>query len=121
MAFERGIPDYMMWLLGNPKTQSLLDPTTWGFLYGTIAICLLLFLIAPFICFVIASLQYGPSEAFYYVARLLFSAVTEALPRFSTRRTFEVSRLAIPEAIRNRLLVGSGIFSVLLLVPGLIL
>src|SRR5436305_11338053 len=121
MAFERGIPDYMMWLLGNPKTQSLLDPTTWGFLYGTIAICLLLFLVAPFVCFVIASLQYGPSEAFYYVARSMFSAVTEDLPRFSSRRTFAIAKLAIQEAIRNRILVGFVVFIVLLLFAGLFL
>jgi hypothetical protein len=121
MAFERGIPDYMIWLLGNPKTQSLLDPTTWGFLYGTIAICLLLFIVAPFVCFVIASLQYGPSEAFYYVARSIFSAVTEDLPRFSTRRTFAVAKLSVQEAIRNKILVGFGIFLLLLLVAGMFL
>src|SRR5262245_36779605 len=121
MALERGIPDYWIWLLGNPKTASLLDPTTWGFLFGTIAICLLLFLIAPFISFIIASLQYGPSEAFYYVARSMFSAVTEDLPRFSPRRTLAVARLAIQEAIRNRVLVGFGIFILLLLVAGLFL
>src|SRR5437868_6689827 len=121
MAFERGIPDYMMWLLGNPKTQSLLDPTTWGFLYGTIAICLLLFIVAPFICFVIASLQYGPSEAFYYVARSIFSAVTEDLPRFSARRTFAVAKLSVQEAIRNKILVGFAIFLLLMLVAGMFL
>src|SRR5437016_14264683 len=121
MAVERGIPDYLVWLLGNPKTQSLLDPTSWGFLYGTVAICLLLFVVAPFICFVIASLQYGPSEAFYYVARAMFSAVTEDLPRFSPRRTWAVARLAIQEAIRNRVLVGFGVFIVLLLVAGMVL
>src|SRR6478672_6799283 len=121
MALERGIPNFSFWLLGNPKTASLLDPTTWGFLYGTIAICLLLFLVAPFICFVIASLQYGPSEAFYYVARSIFSAVTEDLPRFSPRRTLAVARLAVQEAIRNRILVGFGIFLVLLLVAGMFL
>src|SRR5256885_7850888 len=116
MAFERGIPDYLVWLLGNPKTQSLFDPTSWGFLYGTIAICLLLFIVAPFICFVIASLQYGPSEAFYYVARSIFSAVTEDLPRFSTRRTFAVAKLSVQEAIRNKILVGFAIFLLLMLV-----
>src|SRR5436190_6756990 len=121
MAFERGIPDYMMWLLGNPKTASLLDPTSWGFLYGTVAICLLLFLIVPFVCFVIASLQYGPSEAFYYVARSIFSAVTDDLPRFSARRTLAIARLAIQEAVRNKVLVGFLIFIVLLLVAGMFL
>lgn len=121
MSFERGIPDFWIWLLGNPETQSLLDPTTWGFLFGTLAICLLLFFIAPFICFLILSLQYGPSEAFYYVARSMYSAVTEDLPRFSPRRTFAVAKLAVQEAIRNKILVGFGIFILLLLVAGMFL
>src|SRR3954454_18814915 len=121
MALERGIPDYWFWLLGNPKTASLLDPTSWGFLFGTVAICLLLLLIVPFICFVIASLQYGPSEAFYYVARSIFSAVTEDLPRFSTRRTMAVAKLSVQEAIRNKILVGFAIFLLLMLVAGMFL
>jgi hypothetical protein len=121
MSFERGIPEYWSWLLGDPLKQSLFQPNTWGFLWGALAICALLLVIAPFICFVIASFQYGPSEAFYYVAKALFSAVTEDLPRFSLRRTLAVSRLAIQEAIRNRVLVGFGVFIVLLLFAGLFL
>src|SRR3954451_25431667 len=120
MAFERGIPNFLHWLLGSP-TSSLLVPASWGFLFGTVAICLLLFLIVPFVCFVILSLQYGPSEAFYYVARSIFTAVTEDLPRFSPRRTFAVARLAVQEAIRNKILVGFGIFLLLLLIAGMFL
>src|SRR6478672_9395207 len=120
MALERGIPNFLHWLLGDPAS-SLLVPTTWGFLFGTVAICLLLFLVVPFICFVILSLQYGPSEAFYYVARSIFTAVTEDLPRFSPRRTFAVARLAVQEAIRNKILVGFGIFLLLLLIAGMFL
>src|SRR4051794_3994655 len=120
MAFERGIPNFLHWLLGSPAS-SLLVPATWGFLFGTVAICLLLFLIVPFVCFVILSLQYGPSEAFYYVARSIFTAVTEDLPRFSPRRTFAVARLAVQEAIRNKILVGFGIFLLLLLIAGMFL
>jgi ABC-type transport system involved in multi-copper enzyme maturation permease subunit len=86
-----------------------------------LAICFLLLIIAPFLSFVIASFQYGPAEAFYYVARAMFSAVTEDLPRFSLRRTLAVSRLAIQEAIRNRVLIGFGVFIVLLLVAGMFL
>src|SRR5437773_2461695 len=121
MALERGIPDFLIWLFGDPKHTSLLLPTTWGFLFGTLAISLLLFFIVPFICFLVLSLQYGPSEAFYYVARSIFTAVTEDLPRFSPRRTFAVARLAVQEAIRNKILVGFGIFLFLLLVAGMFL
>jgi hypothetical protein len=121
MVLERGIPDFWIWLLGDPRKWSILEPTTWGFLLGTVAICLLLLLIVPFICFLIATLQYGPSEAFYYVARTIFTAVTEDLPRFSLRRTLAVARLAVQEAIRNRILVGFGVFIMLLLFAGLFL
>src|SRR6478736_10442794 len=121
MALERGIPDFLTWFFGDPRYVSLLAPTTWGFLFGTLAICLLLFFFVPFVCFLVLSLQYGPSEAFYYVARSIFSAVTEDLPRFSPRRTWAVARLAIQEAIRNRVLVGFGVFIVLLLVAGMFL
>jgi hypothetical protein len=121
MALEHGIPDFWIWLFGDPGKMSLFQPSTWGFLPGTIAIGLLLLLVAPFCSFVVASFQYGPSEAFYYVARAMFSAVTEDLPRFSLRRTFAIARLAVQEAIRNRVLVGFGVFVVLLMFAGLFL
>lgn len=121
MALERGIPDYLIWLLGDPVKWSLFDPSSWGFLLGTVSICLLLLLVAPFVCFLVLSLQYGPSEAFYYVARAMFTAVTEDLPKFSPRRTIAIARLAIQEAIRNRILVGFGVFILLLLFAGLFL
>jgi len=121
MALERGVPDFWIWLFGNAERFNIFNPTTWGFLLGSVAICFLLLLLAPFVCFLIASLQYGPSEAFYYVARAMFSAVTEDLPRFSLRRTWAVARLAIQEAIGNRVLVGVAVFILLLLVAGLFL
>jgi ABC-type transport system involved in multi-copper enzyme maturation permease subunit len=121
MSLERGIPDYWQWLLGHPTDSRLFQPETWGFLWGALAICFLLLLITPFLSFVIASFQYGPAEAFYYVARAMFTAVTDDLPRFSLRRTLAVSRLAIQEAIRNRVLIGFGVFIVLLLVAGMFL
>jgi ABC-type transport system involved in multi-copper enzyme maturation permease subunit len=121
MSLERGIPNYWEWLLGNPVTSRLFEPESWGFLWGALAICFLLLIIAPFLSFVIASFRYGPSEAFYYVSRAMFSAVTEDLPRFSLRRTLAVSRLAVQEAIRNRVLIGFGVFVILLLFAGMFL
>jgi hypothetical protein len=121
MSLERGIPEYWTWLLGDPVKSRLFQPDTWGYLWGALAICFLLLLIAPFLSFVIASFQYGPAEAFYYVARAMFSAVTEDLPRFSLRRTLAVARLAVQEAIRNRVLIGFGVFILLLLVAGMFL
>jgi hypothetical protein len=121
MALERGIPNFWIWLLGHPVEQQFFRPETWGFLWGTIAICFLMLLAVPFLCFVVTSFRYGPSEAFYYVYRALFSAVTDDLPQFSFRRTFAIARLAWQEAIRNRVLIGFGVFVLLLLFAGLFL
>src|SRR5687768_10365843 len=121
MSLERGIPNYWEWLLGDPVKSRLFQPESWGFLWGALAICFLILIVAPFLSFVIASFRYGPSEAFYYVSRAMFSAVTEYLPRFSLRRTLAVSRLAIQEAIRNRVLIGFGVFVILLLFAGMFL
>ncbi|MCI0358050.1 MAG: ABC-2 transporter permease, partial [Planctomycetaceae bacterium] len=121
MTLERGIPNFWTWLVGDTVKQTFFQPETWGFLWGTIAICFLILLVVPFLCFIIASFRYGPSEAFYYVYRALFSAVTDDLPRFSFLRTLAVARLAVQEAIRNRVLFGFGVFIVLLLFAGLFL
>jgi ABC-type transport system involved in multi-copper enzyme maturation permease subunit len=121
MSLERGIPNFWIWLVGDPIQQTFFRPETWGFLWGLIAICFLLLLVVTFLSFVIASFRYGPSEAFYYVFRALFSAVTDDLPRFSLRRTVAIARLAVQEAIRNRVLIGFGVFVVLLLFAGLFL
>ena len=108
-------------MLGHPVDQHFFLPETWGFLWGTIAICFLMLLAVPFLCFLVTSFRYGPSEAFYYVFRALFSAVTDDLPRFSFRRTFAIARLAVQEAIRNRVLIGFAVFVILLLFAGLFL
>jgi len=121
MSFERGIPNFWTWLVGDPVNQRFSQPDTWGFLWGLIAISFGMLLLVTFFSFVVASFRYGPSEAFYYVFRSLFSAVTDDLPRFSPRRTLAVARLAVQEAIRNRVLIGFGVFVVLLLFAGLFL
>ncbi len=121
MTLERGIPNFWIWLVGDPVNQRFSLPETWGFLWGLIAISFGMLVLVTFFSFVVASFRYGPSEAFYYVFRALFAAVTDDLPRFSLRRTLAVARLAVQEAIRNRVLIGFGVFIVLLLFAGLFL
>jgi ABC-type transport system involved in multi-copper enzyme maturation permease subunit len=121
MAFENDILTYWEWLLGDPTKLRPFDPSTWGFLFGSLAILLLLAILAPLVCFLVAAVRLGPSEGFYAVAKAVFSSVTEDLPRFSLRRTFAIARLAIQEARRNRVLVGFGVFVVVLLFAGLFL
>lgn len=122
MPFEHRIVDYWTWLAGDPAKWRLLQPETWGFLSGLVAILLLLAIVVPFIWFLFASMQMGPSEAFYLVARTVYGAFSDDLPRFSLRRTLAVARLSIQEAIRNRVLVVAfAVFVVLMLFAGLFL
>ena len=121
MAFEHDILTYWEWLLGDPAKLRPWQPDTWGYLFGALAILLFLSVVAPLVCFLIAAVRLGPSEGFYAVAKAIFSGVTEDLPRFSSRRTLAVARLAVQEAIRNRVLIAFGVFVVLLLFAGLFL
>lgn len=119
MGFEYQIVKYSDWLFGDPA--KITDPSQWGFLLGALAILLILAIVIPLIWFLVASIPLGPSEAFYLVARSIFSGFTDDLPRFSFRRTWAIARVAIQEAIRNRVLVGFGVFVILLLFAGLFL
>jgi ABC-type transport system involved in multi-copper enzyme maturation permease subunit len=121
MTLEDGIPNFWIWLLGDPVKQRLFLPETWGFLWGAMAIVLLAMFVIPLIAFILTAGKYGPSEAFYFVTRSVVTAVTVDLPGFSLRRTLAIARLAIQEAIRNRVLIGFVVFVVLLLFAGLFL
>ena len=124
MPFEHHVMTYWYWLFGDPLKIRFLDATTWkhiGFLLGGLIILFLISLGAPFVWFLMAAVKHGPSEAFYLVARAIYGGATDDLPRFSFRRTFAVARVAIQEAIRNKVLIGFAVFLVLLLFAGLFL
>lgn len=124
MPFEHHITLYWEWLLGDPSKVRLLDATTWqnvGFLAGATGILLLLAIAVPFLWFLIAAVKHGPSEGFYLVAKSIYGGLTEDLPAFSLRRTFAVAKVAVQEAIRNRVLVGFAVFVLLMLFAGLFL
>ena len=124
MPFEHQVTEYWGWLLGNPGAVRLLDSRSWsqiGFLLGAGGILLLLAVIVPFLWFLIAVIKHGPSEGFYLVAKSIYGAVTEDLPGFSFRRTLAVAKVAVQEAIRNRVLVGFAVFVLLMLFAGLFL
>ena len=124
MPFEHHVMTYWTWLFGEPTKIRFLDAETWshiGFLLGALIIVFLLCLGAPLIWFLMASVKHGPGEAFYLVARAIYGGVTDDLPRFSFRRTFAVARVAIQEAVRNKVLIGFAVFLVLLLFAGLFL
>ncbi len=124
MPFEHHVMTYSNWLFGDPLKIWFLDPTTWGnigFLLGSLIILFLLVIGTPFLWFLIAAVKHGPSEAFYLVARAMYGGITDDLPRYSFRRTFAVARVAIQEAIRNKVLIGFAVFLVLLLFAGMFL
>jgi ABC-type transport system involved in multi-copper enzyme maturation permease subunit len=124
MPFEHQVIEYWGWLFGNPSAVRLLDATTWsqvGFLLGATGILILLSIIVPFLWFLIAAIKHGPSEGFYLVAKSIYGAFTEDLPAFSLRRTLAVAKVAVQEAIRNRVLVGFAVFLLLMLFAGLFL
>ena len=124
MPFEHHVTVYLEWLLGDPRQVRLLDASSWehiGFLFGAAGILLLLAVVAPFLWFLIAAVKHGPSEGFYLVAKSIYGGVTEDLPGFSFRRTFAVAKVAVQEAIRNRVLVGFAVFVLLMLFAGLFL
>lgn len=105
MAYENGIPDFNAWL--------------------TIALLWLSVIIAAGILigitfgFLVSAAKHGPTEGFYRLTKVLFSAVTNDLPGFSLRRTFAIAWLMIQESIRKRVVLAVLItFAVLLLGGG---
>ena len=110
MPFENQILTFSEWFWGHPLTKfSPFLPKTWGelgFFFGTIVIVFFVSLIVSFLWYLIAAMQHGPSEGFYLVAKAIFGSFTEDLPRFSLRRTMAIARLAVQEAIRNKVLIG---------------
>ena len=86
------------------------------------------FIIAAFILslagvvfsYLVAALQYGPSEAFYFVSRIIFQIIPDFL-RTSPGRIFALAKLAVQETLRKKIIfVAFGIFAAMLLRPGLL-
>lgn len=68
--------------------------------------------------FLISAIRNGPGEAFYSVALVSVQAIPD-LVRTSPRRVYALSKLAVQEAIRRRIIIVTFvIFSVALLVGG---
>ncbi len=111
-------------MLPNLSEVRLLDARSWsniGFLMGASGVLLLLAFLFPFLWFLIAVIKHGPSEGFYLVAKSIYGGITEDLPGFSFRRTYAIAKVAVQEAIRNRVLVGFAVFVLLMLFAGLFL
>ena len=105
MNYEKGIPDFGRWI--GETSWVLLALSVGGVLVG------LLF------GFLVSAAQHGPTEGFYRVAKLVFSALGGDLPGFSLRRTLAIAWLAIQESLRRRVLMAvMAVFIVVLLFAG---
>jgi hypothetical protein len=71
-------------------------------------------LVGLFIGYLVAAVRHGPGEGFYAVAGVLSTGIPD-LVLLSPRRTWAMTRLAIQESLRNRVLVAFGVFALILL------
>lgn len=86
-----------------------------GWFFVILCICAVLGTIYGFM---VSAVRNGPGEAFYSVATVIGQAVPDLI-RTSPRRVFALSKLAVQEAMRRRIiLVTFAIFAVALLVGG---
>ena len=68
--------------------------------------------------YLIATLQYGPSEAFYFVSRIVFQIIPDFV-RTSFGRIFALAKLSVQETVRKKVIfVAFAIFTALLLGGG---
>jgi hypothetical protein len=105
MDYEKGIPDFAQWF-----------GETW---WVAVALAVGGTLVGLMFGFLVSAAQHGPTEAFYRVAKQVFSAVGGDLPGFSLRRTFAIAWLVIQESLRKRVLMAVvGVFVVILLFAG---
>lgn len=68
--------------------------------------------------YLVAALQYGPSEAFYFVSKIIFQIIPDFV-RTSFGRIFALAKLAVQETLRKKIIfVAFGIFAAMLLGGG---
>jgi ABC-type transport system involved in multi-copper enzyme maturation permease subunit len=71
--------------------------------------------------YLVAAYFQGPSEAFYSVAKVVYKAFSDDLPRFSLRRTLAMAQLTVLEAIRRKIIWAFVVFVLLLMFASLFL
>ena len=88
-----------------------------GLLQGFLLI-LVLAIVGFVIGFVVALLKYGPGEGFLQVAKIIRELFVIDIPKTSFRRIGAISRLAIKEAIRKKVLVVVAVFVIAIMFAG---
>ena len=109
MTIEERVPTFFEWLL--PSADGI------GALVKLIIVASAVTFLGLFVSYLIAAVRHGPIEAFYRVAKVLFTGVGD-LFRTSPRRVLAMARLAIQESIRRWVIVVFAIFIVVLLFAG---
>ncbi|MAT11228.1 MAG: hypothetical protein CMM02_09485 [Rhodopirellula sp.] len=85
---------------------------------GFVVLALVIFIAWTVIAFAFTAIRNTPKQAMSIVGGGLKRAVLEDFPRSSLRRTIGMTRLAVQEAIRNKVLIIFALFVVLLLFAG---
>jgi hypothetical protein len=70
------------------------------------------------VCYLVSMAQYGPSEGFYNVTKVIYDLLARDIPGTSVRRVYALGRLAFQEAIRRKVLAVLAVFIVGLLFAG---
>jgi hypothetical protein len=109
MVLEKQYPPYLEWLF----SAGMIPGAFWIWLLTMTGVIVGGLLIA----WVFSSVRYGPLKAGDLIFRTLVSLVDD-LMHTSPRRVFALSRLAVQESIRRRVLAGFIVFIVILLFAG---
>ncbi len=110
MELEKDILPLADWLF-----PSLRGP---GALVIFAAVVAALSVVSLFGAYLRMAIRLGPGEGFYAVAKSLATVFGSDLPHASWRRIWAVTRLAIQEALRSRVLIAFAVFAVVLLFAG---
>ncbi|MEC9093905.1 MAG: hypothetical protein VX438_14445 [Planctomycetota bacterium] len=103
MVYDDSIT-YLEWLLGSGR----------HFIIGAFVVSVA----GVVFSYLVAALQYGPSEAFYFVSKIIFQIIPDFL-RTSPARIYALAKLAVQETLRKKIIfVAFGIFAAMLLGGG---
>ena len=107
MVVETEVLRYWQWLFGTEQA--------WGGALSQLAIVVVaVSLMALFVGFLVAAVRYGPLAAGDMTYRVVVHGLRE-LPKIAPRRVYALTRLAIQESLRRRVLVTLVVFLVILL------
>lgn len=110
MELEKEILPLLDWLLPSVRGP--------GALVVFIAVAAGLAVLSLFVGYLRMAIRLGPGEGFYAVAKAIATAVGSDFPRTAPRRIWAMTRLAMQEAIRRRVLIAFGIFALIVLFAG---